>query len=167
MPKTLRYHHIIFTCLLIGGLYSCKTTQQLSDEITQTQINDDFSLSLERTACYGRCPTYKLSVDAKGYVIYEGKRFVENVGAFHKKITKDQVRALIHALESADFWSMKDSYDEDGVTDLPSVITYCRHKGLEKRVINRTGAPKAMDELEKQIDTIIGEKGYKIRKIAK
>jgi len=39
-------------------------------------ISDDFVIMLVRSTCFGECPAYAVSIDAKGNVTYEGKKFV-------------------------------------------------------------------------------------------
>ena len=38
-------------------------------------------ITLERTACFGTCPIYKLTVYGDGRVEYEGERFVTVTGS--------------------------------------------------------------------------------------
>ena len=37
-------------------------------------IPEDFVIKLERTACYGRCPVYVVSIDAMGNVTLRGNQ---------------------------------------------------------------------------------------------
>ncbi len=44
------------------------------------QENSQPVITLERTACFGACPVYTLSIYADGTVVYNGERFVDVEG---------------------------------------------------------------------------------------
>jgi hypothetical protein len=57
-------------------------------------VPDDFVISLERTSCFGECPVYSVTIDAKGNVTYDGKRFVRVEGRTTDRIPATSVAAL-------------------------------------------------------------------------
>ena len=60
---------------------SCKSKEKMSQ--SNSSVADTILLaSIERTPCFGKCPTYKISIYQSGYVIYEGKQHVKNIGLF-------------------------------------------------------------------------------------
>lgn len=136
---------------------ACKTDQAAQE----VSVAEDFSLRITRTPCYGTCPAFTLTVDAKGNVAYTGRNFVDNVGEFQKKLKPKDLRALVHSLESGGFWEYKEEYDDAGVTDLPAVITAYTHRGQSRQVVNRVGAPESLGELQAKLEEIIGDGGYK------
>ena len=56
---------------------------------------DDVIITLERTACFGTCPVYTLTMNGDGTVIYEGKDFVKTKGRVEATISQDQIEQLI------------------------------------------------------------------------
>jgi hypothetical protein len=50
------------------------------------QAADDAVITLERTVCYGTCPSYKVTLTGDGTVVYEGQNFVRVQGRQEKKI---------------------------------------------------------------------------------
>ena len=50
--------------------------------------------SLERTACFGFCPVYTVTVHADGSVDYHGERFVVTQGDQSGQLTAEQMTAL-------------------------------------------------------------------------
>ncbi len=113
-------------------------------------------ITLERTACLGRCPIYKLTIDETGKVLFEGKEFVSHIGKKEFFIGKNKVRELISAFDKAQFFSLRDNY-EGGPTDAPSAITSITIDGRTKTISHygaSPDAPKELTELENKIDAI-------------
>jgi hypothetical protein len=113
-------------------------------------------ITLERTHCGGECPVYKLTISADGAVIFEGKRFVKQVGSARGRISQDKLRELISGFEAANYFSLADSYTPAAgakfcpqvATDLPSVITSIKINGKTKKVEHYHGC-EGLDELPK------------------
>ena len=53
--------------------------QQLQNRIVETRRSQEF-VSLERTPCFGRCPSYKVALYGDGRVEWVGKANVGTVG---------------------------------------------------------------------------------------
>ena len=50
------------------------------------------SITLERTACFGTCPMYKVTIASDGAVTFQGQRFTKTIGTAKGKITADEFR---------------------------------------------------------------------------
>jgi len=123
-------------------------------------LNSDFKkaiITLERTACNGTCPVYKLTIYGSGLIVYEGESYVKTKGRKTRKIKEDRLRKLISWFEDIDFFSLKESYEENSVPDMASAITSITFKGKTKRVKHNYGdltAPQQLTRLEHRIDRI-------------
>ncbi len=122
---------------------------------------EEVVLTLERTACEGNCPIYKLTIYGDGKIVYEGKRLVNVTGTQTTKISPDKVKDLVNEFYRIDYFSLKEKYTIrcyrgicQDVTDLPTTITSITIDGKSKKVENYYGAPKQLDELENKIDEI-------------
>jgi hypothetical protein len=127
----------------------------------------DLLITLERTACYGFCPAYKLTISADGKVTFEGTRFVKEEGATKtSNLSPEQLKQLTAEFEGARFFSFEDKYVNDPrvcehvVTDNPSAITSIRMSGKSKTVNHYYGCtgpkvPKELTQLENKIDEIV------------
>ena len=49
---------------------------------------------LERTACFGTCPTYRLTINGDGKAYYEGRRFVPREGRYAGQVDAAKMKAL-------------------------------------------------------------------------
>lgn len=118
----------------------------------------DLVITLERTACFGACPVYELTVYGNGTVVYEGDRFVTEVGIRTTIISEEKVQRLVSEFQGIDYFALSDSYEDVMVTDLPSAITSITIQGRTKRVRHYHGdlrAPQELTKLENRIDEIV------------
>ena len=151
--------HIAF--VLATGLAGAAVAQD-------SDVPPDARISLQRTSCFGSCPIYTVTIDARGTVTYEGERFVRVVGRRVAHIDPSAVATLLARAEQIRFFSLRDAYrvieNPDGtttmVTDLPTKIVTIAAKGRTKRVEDYVGAPDALGELEREIDDAAGTRRW-------
>ena len=98
---------------------------------------------MKRTACYGTCPQYTVSIYKNGVIHYEGKLFVDKIGCFSSNIPMKQVKNLELALKQIDFFSLESVYQAP-MTDVPSVITKVVLDNQEHKVIDQFQGPKEL-----------------------
>lgn len=125
-------------------------------ETTGASASDDpLSISLQRTPCFGRCPSYTVTIDGNGDVTYVGQRFVGVTGEQHGHASQEDIRALLRAFDDVRFESLNDSYRAN-ITDNPSTIVTLTRNGHTKTVHDyagtRVGMPEAVRDLQRQID---------------
>ena len=122
------------------------------------------AVTLERGACYGPCPIYRLTIHDDGSVEWMGQAFVKEEGERSWVISQEKLHALEEALEKAGFKDLRSEYTEYHVTDHASArITVKFEDGAEKKVDHYFGdesAPAALERLEDEIDEIAGTKPY-------
>ena len=144
--------------LMFTGLGACKAEQE-----NPVDNLDDVIITLERTACYGFCPIYSLTIHGDGTVIYEGEDFVQTVGRAETVTSKEKVQQIIAEFENINFFSLKNAYTEKTITDAPSVITSITRNGKTKTVEHYHGdfnAPEKLTELEDKIDEIVNSERW-------
>ena len=116
-------------------------------------------ITLERTACFGTCPVYKVTLLEDGTVSYEGWEHVRVPGTHTWKIDPAAVLALARDMEKAGFFEMKDAYTLP-VTDMPTTYVTLTSGGRSKRIKDYFAAPPALTAIEARIDEVSGAKGY-------
>lgn len=124
-------------------------------------VPSDFRLELKRTACFGQCPAYSMSVNAEGLVEWQGELFVERKGKHIGKISRSAVASLYKRIQQSGFQQMKDSYDNPGISDLPSSIIALEVEGKRKKVVCRYDCPAEFQTLFKQLEAGIDTVGLK------
>jgi hypothetical protein len=134
-----------------AGLALIVSTPLATSRAAPQVIPEDFVIKLERTACYGRCPVYVVSIDAKGNVTYDGTRFVKVAGRQTDRVPASRVAALVETVDRIRFFDLDDKYRQL-ITDLPTTFVTVTRDGRTKRIEDYFGAPKSLKDLERQID---------------
>ena len=57
-------------------------------------------IKIERTPCYGKCPTYSVELKPDGKLIYNGKANVKMLGIFDGQISKEQAAKIFKEYEN-------------------------------------------------------------------
>ncbi len=138
------------------------------DQISFAGQVDGTVITLERTGCYGICPSYKITILGDGTVQFEGKEFVRVKGEAKSRIDMAALESLVKEFVTINYFSLKDEYitikrpdgTESIVTDLPSTITTFTFEGKRKEIIDYIGSPKELRKLERDIDTISNSKRW-------
>jgi uncharacterized protein DUF6438 len=123
------------------------------------------AVTLQRTACFGSCPVYRVSITPAGAVTFEGTAHVRKLGTASGQIAPARLDHLLRELDEAGYFSFADRYTSADptcgryVTDLPTVITSVTLEGRTKRIEHDQGcgaAPGALVVLERRIDEVLG-----------
>lgn len=138
--------------------------------------DEDVEITLQRTACYGSCPDYTVTIDGKGNVrfrtqadegpgaadvhrAYSSSDGVLVSGDHRDRIDPAVVEDLVAQFRAADFFRLKDEYVA-GITDSPTYVLTFRQGGRTKRVIDyvgkRAGMPASVTVLEDAVDKAAG-----------
>jgi hypothetical protein len=128
----------------------------------------DVVITLERTACYGWCPVYKVTVTGDGTVSYEGTNFVRVIGQREAKIDPAAVKNLVKDFQDIHYFELQDEYKtmkypdgtESFASDLPTAFTSISLNGKTKKIEAYYGVPDELYKLEKKIDEVTGSKRW-------
>ena len=151
-------------------LLACKTPKQstqtnpdnytTAEPKTETVVapatavtQDSLFVYLERTPCYGQCPMYKFKIYNSGYALYEGKRFVEKIGLYETRLSAAVLNEIKTKVNDINYFGFRDQYPKTA-SDFPSVKTAIIIDGKRKEIMNGTGAPSALKEFEKYLDSV-------------
>lgn len=124
-------------------------------------LTDLSSLRIElwRSGCFGSCPSYLVSIDGKGNIVWSGIDYTVLSGRYRAKIPVGEVQRLVDMFAAANFYSLEDEYVAR-VTDNPSDIIIFSMGGRRKMIIDyvglAVGMPKSVADLEAAIDATAG-----------
>lgn len=122
-------------------------------DLTSVQIR------LERTACFGTCPVYVVTIDSSGAVTFDGQRFLLLPGHHTAQIPQTAVASLIEQFRVADFLSALPVY-KAAITDNATQTVTLQINGTIKSVVDyvglAVGLPFSVHNLEDAIDQAAG-----------
>lgn len=127
-------------------------------EPTATPDNEpegEVAVTLERGACFGTCPMYKVTIYTDGTVVFEGENYVDAMGRHTTTIEPQVVEELVAGFEEAGYFEWDDEYTHMTVSDLPTIITSVTRDGETKQITHYAGDPNvpvALPYLETWID---------------
>jgi hypothetical protein len=146
--------------ILAAFVVMASATLALADStVPEPSSGASVMLSLERTACFGRCPIYTVTVLRDGTVRWEGKQFVKVSGKATAKLSAATLAALADAFKRAGYFALADQYENHDMTDGPTAImSYA--DGAKKKTIRHyhgdSSAPQKLSQLESRIDELVG-----------
>jgi hypothetical protein len=126
-----------------------------------------FSITLERTACYGICPVYTVTIHGDGRVEYSGEQYVDIPGPQKARIPPQNLQGLLKTIDRIHFFALQDKYFE-GCTDLPTAILSLHLDGKSKQISNyysgcdrKTSGPQVdLGSLADEVDTLAGTRRW-------
>ncbi len=134
--------------------FSLSTCAQSNSSISQ--------ISLQRTACFGACPVYTVSIYADGLVEFHGERFVDFPGNYTGRVDPANFTELTNFADRLNFFDLAEEYrvrrEADGtvvtVSDLPSRIIKVIAGERVKSVLNYFAGPAELEQFELLIDSM-------------
>lgn len=166
---------VVRTTSLTFALFMCGSFSAFAQE----DIPKDFTVTLERTMCFGWCPAYSLSITADGTVKFtpEGTFAYRIDGAtpsfpLKGRITTGQLAKIFSAVKEVNFFSLQDRYGSSGnhkrssncpeiLTDSPTAFISVVANGRKNTVSHYLGCRGAtilsdLVQFEDSIDKIAG-----------
>jgi len=163
--------HLKFAILLFTVL-GCSLAQAQHSEIPLDQVE----IRLERSACFGFCPVYSVTVHGDGTVEFDGKQYTAHRGVATWRIDPGDVVTLVNQLLDAHFFEAAPSYvsrevaeigPEGGlllfdnqVTDLPGATLTFKLGEREHSVFLYYNVPAQLETLPDAVDEIAQTEQY-------
>jgi hypothetical protein len=146
---------LIFTLLLLAVAFNVAAQKSQDgkaqeDRSAGEQITE---VTLERTACFGPCPMYTITLRRDGTATYVGRKYTERQGTYTGNFYGFQ--RLAQFIESKGYFKLKDKYSTP-ITDAPGTITSVVRAGRRKTVNNYADSgPVELFAIEKAIDGMV------------
>ncbi|HKD27265.1 MAG TPA: DUF6438 domain-containing protein [Xanthobacteraceae bacterium] len=155
-----RFRHCRWPLLsLILGSFFAPTCGEAGQRPTAADLTK-VKITLQRSACEGSCPVYKVTIHGDGRVVFTGGSIgVVWPGTHEHRITPETVAGLFERFRKAGFFKLRRSY-RVAAFDLPKYVLTIdagqRHWSVEDYGGREVGMPKVVTELEHAVDEVAG-----------
>jgi hypothetical protein len=134
--------------------------QEAKAERPAPKYPDSLFFRIERTPCFGQCPTYTVNIYSSGWALMEGKQFFDYTGFYTTKFSESELIQIEKLAMMNGFPKMDHVYDAP-VTDLPSTTTIVQSENINHWVYNRMNSPDELRTFEREMETRIKDKQWK------
>ena len=112
-------------------------------------------IGIERTGCYGTCPSYSLVINRDGTFHYHGDRFTKRRGGWHGTVDASQLTRVLSYVAEVNYFDFADLYGVNE-SDLPGTFTLVK-TSIQKKVIYDYGnvGPARLVAFEDMIDHLL------------
>jgi len=126
-------------------------------EVPMEQVH----ITLERTACFGACPTYRVELSGNGQVTYVGGDIVDVDGTHNFNVSVRDLEAMLRSIRERDIWSIP--YENTMVQDAPGCELTLTMGGESHRIqcgYSAAGYAPAYADLLKQLEGMAKTTGW-------
>ncbi len=111
------------------------------------------SVTMRRTACFGRCPDYSIKISSNGEALYTGMRFVEDSGVYTKNIGVEKAMEIINQFVTYRVDTCSNVY-HNRIPDLPGLMYTIVYSDSTKEIRNAHFGPPYLKGLATSMDEI-------------
>lgn len=159
----------VYTALIAAILVACSSSRKAQqsaasasvEHIVENKYVTDTALYYSRGACFGMCPIFEFTVMRDGKAVYIGKNHVDRIGRFEAQVSYSDVEQVVSKATQIGYFEMQEVYDNDKVQDLPNINTGINSNGKLYRVRNRYKGPASLQQLYKELDSLMARQAWK------
>lgn len=126
--------------------------------------NAYIQMSIEKTACFGKCPVYKARVMSNGKAYFQGTMNVDMIGNYEAQATAEQLKTLMENVHKINYFNLENRYPKDEnhiIADLPYTYTYVSDGKQEKKIANNYDCPSDLTWFESELQTFFIQLDWK------
>ncbi len=110
-------------------------------------------MAMERTACFGKCPTYMVELYSTGLVRYTSRMFTEHEGVFEKNVGAEKTQSLMDQFSKNRVDTCSENYNAL-IQDLPGIVYTFKYGKTTQKIYNANFGPDYLNKLSKKVDEL-------------
>lgn len=110
-------------------------------------------VTIERTPCFGACPTYTLSIDKNGNLTFIGSNHVSKIGSYKGKVSKKEANDFFRKYNVYINSKLKNEYKDD-IVDVAGLNITIVKAGKKKYIKNAQYGPSILKAMANELDRI-------------
>lgn len=147
---------ILFILAIFTG---CAGEKEMPETNSPAYVPLEIAIGLQRTMCFGTCPSFAFEVLNNGRASLKAGRFTEEVmgrhldeGNYTCTISLNEIKQITTYAERNGYLKLDSRYDDERIMDLPAAISTINGK----TVFNRCDGPD-LNELYSKIEKLISK----------
>lgn len=150
----MKKYIVTFTLLIAIALTACAYPKKIRTKKTKPSGITVTSIQMTRGACFGRCPSYTVSIESNGNAAYQGRTFAPYEGEYVKTFSPQQVAALFAEFSKYRLDTCQENY-KVMLPDLPGMDFTLIINGKEKTIRNASFGPDFFRVLAIKVDATV------------
>lgn len=157
MKIYIKYLAIIAFVLAI--FTGCSGEKKMPETKSSAYVPLEIAIGLQRTMCFGTCPSFAFEVLNDGRASLKAGRFTEEVmgrhldeGNYKCTISLNEIKQITTYAERNGYLKLDSRYDDERIMDLPTAISTINGK----TVFNRCNGPD-LNELYSKIEELMSK----------
>jgi hypothetical protein len=110
-------------------------------------------LAMNRTACFGKCPAYKVEVYSDGLVRYSSQMFTEYEGVYEKNVGAAKAQAVLSLYSKNRVDTCQGDY-KNIIPDIPGLVYEFKYGKTTKKIYNAHFGPEFLQTNAGKVDEI-------------
>ncbi|MBK7231808.1 MAG: hypothetical protein IPH93_06000 [Saprospiraceae bacterium] len=178
----LRYAFLIFIGLLLTSACHRKNSQRMNHDNGSVDLDNqvgntnpdplprfvtwigfkdtlterlDTLLFMNRTACFGFCPTFDFTLFSNGVVLYNGIQHTVPLGKKWLLLKESDWDEIMKLARMADFFELENVYpvnQREMLVDLPNINILIKNDNKRKHILDNHSAPAKLKTLEEAVE---------------
>lgn len=159
----------IVPLVIAASLATTTACRRNAQPATDTAADTSLVVALERGACRGRCPEYRVELFERGTVKFNGIKNVAVVGSAAGSVAPGAVQSIAAQLAQGGFAALDTAYVYGSAgcgqyhTDMPMIVLWARAGTVVRKVQydpGCQGAPAILKTLPARIDSVAGTQSW-------
>lgn len=150
----MKKYIVTFTLLIAIVFTACAHQKKARAKRSKPSRITVTSIQMTRGACFGRCPSYTVSIESNGNAAYQGRTFAPYEGEYVKTFPAQQVAALFAEFSKYRLDTCQENY-KVMLPDLPGMDFTLIIDGKEKTIRNASFGPDFFRALAIKLDSTV------------
>ncbi|MEL6989771.1 MAG: DUF6438 domain-containing protein, partial [Bacteroidota bacterium] len=147
--------------LFLLMLFAFVGLQAQEDFLPDTDLKE---MEMYKSACFGKCPSYKLTIYKNKLAVYEGYSNVEKEGIWTKKLSGAEYKKVCKAYKKSGFADIENNFFDNRIADAP-ITTLSYKTGSAMSVLKKNLSwTEVLDDLEMKMEAVGNSSGWELKK---
>lgn len=145
---------------------ACAQSKKSTATASKNSKSGDYSyVSMRRTPCFGKCPSYVIELYKDGTVKYTGVSDTKYSGTYEKKFSAERTAVIFKKMKEYRIDTCQQEY-RLLIADVPGIVYNYTMNDKKHEIMNAHFGPEFLKSLARDIDSIGGEPGPDWKKVA-